>query len=145
MAGQEKKLIRLPDQGIISGVAAGFADYFEMDVTMMRLLFVLFTLVSGGTIIVAYIVLALVMPTPDGIKTAAADVGERLNSFVDEIKTSGRTERASNLFGVGLILFGLWVLVGQFFPDWMKFQWRLLWPSLIVLFGVWMIMRSKKS
>ena len=48
---------------MVAGVIAGFAEYFVVDVTMLRVLFVLFVLVTGffpG--VVAYIVAVFIMP-----------------------------------------------------------------------------------
>lgn len=48
---------------MIAGVIAGFADYFKVDVTMLRIVFVLFVLATGlfpG--VIGYIVAVLIMP-----------------------------------------------------------------------------------
>jgi len=58
-----KTLKRIPSKGIIAGVIAGFADYFVVDVTMLRVLYVLFVLVTGffpG--VIAYFIAILIMP-----------------------------------------------------------------------------------
>ncbi|MEM9773359.1 MAG: PspC domain-containing protein [Chloroflexota bacterium] len=54
------KLMRSAN-GQLAGVAAGLAKYFDIDVTIVRLLFVLFTLLGGPGILV-YIIMAIVMP-----------------------------------------------------------------------------------
>ncbi len=46
----------------IAGVALGFAHYFDMDPTLMRILWVTLTLLSGGMVLVAYIVAWILMP-----------------------------------------------------------------------------------
>ena len=46
---------------MIAGVCGGVAEYFNVDPTLVRLLFVLFAL-AGGPGLLVYIVLALVMP-----------------------------------------------------------------------------------
>ncbi len=45
----------------VSGVCGGIAEYFNLDSTVVRLAWVLFTFL-GGSGIIAYIVAALVMP-----------------------------------------------------------------------------------
>lgn len=45
----------------IFGVCSGLADYFEMDPTVMRLIFLVMLLVFG-TGVLLYIILAIVMP-----------------------------------------------------------------------------------
>ena len=54
-----KRLYKSNDKKIC-GVCAGFADYFDIDPTVVRLLWVIFTL-AGGSGILAYIVAAIVM------------------------------------------------------------------------------------
>ena len=56
-----RRLSRRPDDGPIAGVCAGIAEYFDIDPVIVRLAFVLFTL-AGGVGILAYIVLAVVLP-----------------------------------------------------------------------------------
>ena len=49
---------------MLLGVCGGLAEYFDIDATLIRILFVLGALAGGSTILV-YIVLAIVMPAPD--------------------------------------------------------------------------------
>ena len=57
----KKKLYKSLIDKKICGVCGGIAEYFEMDSTLVRLAWVLFT-VLGGSGLIAYIVAALVMP-----------------------------------------------------------------------------------
>ena len=57
----EKKLRKNKKAGTISGVCAGIADYFNIDVAIVRLVWVLLAMVYGGGIL-AYIICALIMP-----------------------------------------------------------------------------------
>lgn len=59
-----KKLTKSATDRRWSGVAGGLAEYFEVDSTLMRLLFVVFTL-AGGPGLLLYIVLAIVLPEAD--------------------------------------------------------------------------------
>lgn len=58
----EKKLYRNEHDKAIAGVASGLADYMQIDVTIVRLLFVLTTIFLAGSGILAYIVLWIVAP-----------------------------------------------------------------------------------
>ena len=64
----KKTLYRLPKQGKIAGVCAGLADYFDMDVTLMRVLFVVAAFVTGGFGLLLYIILAIILPVSGGAK-----------------------------------------------------------------------------
>lgn len=56
-----KKLYRSRTNKMIGGVCAGLADYFKIDPTWMRLLFILFLLLGGSALLV-YIVMWIVVP-----------------------------------------------------------------------------------
>lgn len=57
----EKRLYKSNSDKKLDGVCAGIAEYFGMDPTVIRLLWVLATLFVGAGIL-AYIVAAIVMP-----------------------------------------------------------------------------------
>lgn len=57
----EKKLYRSSENKKICGVCAGLAEYFDFDVTIMRIIFLLLMFAFGGGVL-AYLICALVMP-----------------------------------------------------------------------------------
>ncbi|MVA76372.1 PspC domain-containing protein [Auraticoccus sp. F435] len=60
---QPRQLHRSRDQRIVAGVCGGVADYLNMDPTLVRVVFVALTLVTGGAVgLIAYLVGALVVP-----------------------------------------------------------------------------------
>jgi phage shock protein PspC (stress-responsive transcriptional regulator) len=68
-----RKLYRLQEGRKIAGVCAGLAAFAEIDVSLVRLGFILGAFFTGGMLIAAYIVLVLVMPvarTPEEIAAA---------------------------------------------------------------------------
>ncbi len=68
-----RRLTRSHDRKV-AGVAAGIAEYFDLDPTLVRLAFVALALLGGGAL-VAYIVLWIVMPEPRGDAPAAGAAG----------------------------------------------------------------------
>ena len=48
------------------GVCGGIADYFDIDSTIVRLIFVFLTLCGGFPGVAAYLIAALVMPEDPG-------------------------------------------------------------------------------
>lgn len=56
-----KKLYRSSTDKKIAGVCGGLAEYFDMDPTLMRILWVVFVL-AGGSGILAYIIAWIIMP-----------------------------------------------------------------------------------
>ena len=62
-----KKLYRSKD-AMIGGVCAGIADYFSIDKTVVRVGYMLITLVTGGFLgIAAYIACMFIIPIDDDI------------------------------------------------------------------------------
>jgi phage shock protein C len=57
----ERRLVRSDDR-MIGGVCAGIADYLGVDVTMVRLLTVVATILGFGSVLVAYLVAWVLMP-----------------------------------------------------------------------------------
>ncbi len=57
----KKRLMKAQNEQMIFGVAAGIADYLNIDPAIVRLLFVLMAL-TGGHGLLIYLILAVVMP-----------------------------------------------------------------------------------
>jgi len=57
----EKRLVRSKKDQMIAGVAGGLAEYFDIDVVLVRVAFVALALL-GGPGVLLYIILWIVMP-----------------------------------------------------------------------------------
>jgi len=57
----EKRFYKSKTDKKLAGVCAGVAEYFEVDPTLVRLIWVVFTF-AGGAGILAYIIAAIIMP-----------------------------------------------------------------------------------
>lgn len=57
-----KRLYRSKKERIIGGVCGGLAEYFEVDPTIVRLLWVLLTLISLGGGILVYLIAWIIVP-----------------------------------------------------------------------------------
>jgi len=57
-----KQLTRSTTNRMIAGVCAGLGEYLNIDPTVVRLLFVLGFFLSGGGVLVAYLILAVIVP-----------------------------------------------------------------------------------
>lgn len=58
---------------MIAGVCAGFAEYFNIDPAVVRIVFLLFVLWGGGGVL-AYIICWIVVPTESSIETDSEKV-----------------------------------------------------------------------
>lgn len=57
-----KKLYRLRDGGVVCGVCAGLAAYFDIDVLIIRILFVGLTILTHGAWILVYFIMVMFVP-----------------------------------------------------------------------------------
>lgn len=154
-----KKLYRNQHNKVIGGVASGLADYFEVDVVIFRLIFVLLALVGGGGVL-GYIILWIVVPsnpqqhqyqyanagtseqTPPETENSEKKSSEEQNTHPEADK-NGRN--AGLTAGVILIFIGLFFLATHMIP-WFNFH--DFWPLLLIIGGVFIIepnlLNSKK-
>ena len=69
-----KKITRLKNNRMIAGVCSGFAEYFNVDLIIVRLLFMALSPIYGSGLI-AYLVCALMIP--EGEEASGENEGER--------------------------------------------------------------------
>jgi phage shock protein PspC (stress-responsive transcriptional regulator) len=70
-----KRLYRNKSNQMLAGVCSGIADYLDVDTTIIRLIFVLFTFLGGGGLWI-YIVLWIIMPERPAASDVIIDAGE---------------------------------------------------------------------
>ncbi len=58
----DKKLYRSRSQKMVGGVCGGMAEYFDLDVSVIRILWVIGTLLSAGVGILVYLIMLIVFP-----------------------------------------------------------------------------------
>ncbi|RYE02886.1 MAG: PspC domain-containing protein [Sphingobacteriaceae bacterium] len=146
----EKKLYRDESRKVIAGVCAGLADYFSIDVTIVRLLFVLTLIYHGGGTLI-YIVLWIVMPKRISVLNepvvdyTVRDESRPYQSFKikPQPKVNINNKDAANIGGTVLILLGVFFLLDQLdlVPYW--FDLEKFWPVILVVIGLGLIFRSK--
>lgn len=73
-----KKLTKSANNRVVSGVIGGIGEFFNIDPTILRIIFVILIFIGYGTVIPVYIVAILIIPDPSG-KMA---LGERAKTKV---------------------------------------------------------------
>lgn len=76
-----KVLVRSRKGRMVAGVCAGLADYFGMDVTLVRVIVAVIAVITGGLGVLAYLAAWAIIPD-EGEKTSIADnlVGSKQNT-----------------------------------------------------------------
>lgn len=88
-----KKLYRNPDEKVIGGVANGLATYLDLDVTVIRVLFVL-SIFLGGSGLLLYIVLWIILPEAKTITDKVQMEGEKVT--LENIDSSIKKAKAKD-------------------------------------------------
>ncbi len=125
------RLYRSRTNKMIGGVAGGLAEYFNVDVILMRLLFIVIFL-AGGSGVLIYIILWIIMPLEPYSKMESK-LNDRENA--PEKKDNNRTF----IVGVSLIVIGFLFLFNTLFP---QFHIKELWPLVLIVIGAMLIVNE---
>jgi phage shock protein C len=111
-----RRLTRARSQATVAGVCAGIADYFDVDVVLVRAAWVVFSIVPGAIIggVIAYLAAWLVIP--DGAASEPAPQGRRLTRSTTDSRVAGVCGGLAEYFGVDATPIRLlWIVVSVLF------------------------------
>jgi phage shock protein C len=157
---------------VIAGVCGGLGEYFGVDATFVRLLFVLLTIFQGIGLL-AYIVLWIVMPRESSLDLAPRDVvRENFDNLRSEAEQWGdqfrgtpgtpapppmtaegeiptyavaprTTANRQLLAGLTLLVLGVLFLLDNLHVFWW-FNWGQMWPVLLIVIGLFLIYQRSR-
>ena len=155
-----RKLFRSDEDRIIAGVCGGLGEYFEVDSTIVRIIFIL--LAFGGIGVLLYITLLFIMPTRHMAKTGNAkeDIKNNAEKVAEDVKAAAKDWKETYKqgewhhhewrgdgrvwMGVVLLVIGIIFL----FDTWKIFPWLNfghLWPILLIILGFVIIGRHSNG
>jgi len=150
----DNRLYRSTTEKMLGGVCAGLGNYLRIDVTLVRLFFVVLTMV-GGFGPVLYFILWVVVP-PEG-HTHVPGQSENFDSeefkeragmvrddFVNAVKAPN--QNAIRFIGIALVLAGGFMILKQFDIPWLSWlNSGVVWAGLILLAGVALLVRGTRG
>jgi phage shock protein PspC (stress-responsive transcriptional regulator) len=151
-----RRLYRSRHDSVLGGVAGGVAEYLDVDPSIVRIIWAVLAIVTGGLFLLLYIVMWIVVPEspyaagppPGGVTSppassgdpGAAPAGAPAEPAAYAPAYGGppprHRPRGSNgalIFGLILIGAGVWFLIEQYLP---AFDRRFVWPVTLVLLGL---------
>ena len=134
-----KKLHRSRHNRVIAGVCAGLAEYFNIDIALMRVLFVVAT-ICGSFGFWMYVILWIVVPEEYSLES-----GETIDITPKEEPDGKNDKKPVNgamIASMILIFIGLVALIDNFTP--LAWIWK-LWPVPIIVIGVMILINSLKN
>lgn len=157
-----KKLYRSNTDKMIGGVSGGIAEYFEIDPTIVRILFVLAVFFGGGGLI-AYIILWIIVPEKPYIFPGTQQTQtENQTDFSEQHENSETKEQnstssngplnyaafqqkqksnSSSVAGIVLIVIGGLFLLNNFIP---RFNFSDFWPFILIAVGIALLLNVKR-
>jgi phage shock protein PspC (stress-responsive transcriptional regulator) len=142
----EKRLYRSRKWRVFGGVAGGLAEYFNLDPILMRVIFVIITLINGIGILL-YIILWIVMPE------VPFEVAYNVNTDGETQKPEGTEPNLSSIHvkseGKGRIVIGsvLIIIGGLFFLERLipSFDFEDFLPAVLIIIGLALIWNSVRK
>lgn len=159
----QKRLYRSRDDRLISGVCGGLAKYFDIDPVIVRVITIVVALVTSGVGILAYIIMAIVVPLESSqvsepkeivkenveeIKQTASQLGEEIRSTFERKEgapeeTAKFRHRGLNVLGITIIVIGILCLLASFnLFGWLN--WGRLWPLILIAIGLLVIFSVRR-
>ena len=145
------RLYRSNRDRIIAGVAGGLAEYFNLDIALVRLLWVLGFFLGGGGII-AYIAAWIIIPDEKDLTNAGYSsnkeveggvvIEETANDQEQTEKQNKTKERNQRIFGAILIGIGIFLLLNGSFRFLLSHN---IWPLLLIGLGLLILFQKAKE
>jgi len=149
---------------MIWGVCGGLAEYFNIDPTIVRLVAIL-SILCGGFGIVAYIIMAIVVPLEGSttaqpeqtvkenvqeMKQTATEIGKEIQSTFGkeaskESQPAGSYHRSVSILGIIIIVIGVIFLVATLGGFWGWFHWVFIWPVILIIIGLLIIFSRRRK
>lgn len=144
MENNTKRLERSRTNRVIAGVCAGLADYFKIDIALMRVLFVVAT-ICGSFGFWMYVILWIVVPEenilgPGNINENSYD--DTIDITPNEAREEKKSVNGAMIASLILIFIGVMALVDNFTP--IAWVWK-LWPVPLIIIGVILLINSTKN
>jgi phage shock protein PspC (stress-responsive transcriptional regulator) len=129
---------------VLGGVAGGVAEYLDADPAIVRIIWAILAIVTGGIFLVLYIVMWIVVPeTPVSTTVASVDAAPGA-TVVQGPAPQPRRGSGSGAMVFGLILVGLgaYFLIDEYLP---QVDVNSLWPIGLVVLGLALLVNSLRG
>jgi phage shock protein C len=132
-----KRLYKSRADKMIDGICGGFAEYLEVDSTLVRLAFVLLAFMGGFGVLLYFIAMIVMPVNPGQVSAAPVDSSRR---------EPGNT---GTFWGILLIVVGgLWFLTNvgfRLWSHWWHLPWGLAVPILLIFVGAYLLAQNSKG
>lgn len=133
----ERQLYRSKGNRMLAGVCGGVAEYFGIDPTVVRLIWVLVTLTYGVGLI-AYIIAAIVIPERGYDSYTGSQEQYSSGSYDNAVgpdKPAASDNKLNIIIGGALVVLGALAITRRY----IHIDLSLLWPLILIVIGAFII------
>lgn len=139
---ETKRLSKSKRDRYILGVCGGVAEYFDIDPTIVRVLWVV-SIFMGGAGFVAYVVAALLMPKPEGGEHEEEDHADKTGNL--RYILSGVLLVLGILFVIDQLQYVNFKEKGWDIIRYVHFPWELIWPLALIALGIYIAVSGPRK
>lgn len=137
-----KELHRSTTNKVLGGVCGGLGEYLNIDPTIVRVLFIIVS-VFGGTGVIAYFLMWLVIPSTDSKGDLLETNMEEIKQTFEGMANKHKGEKKQNSgFAWFLVLLGIIFLLHNF-GYLNSFDFGKVWPAFLIIFGLLLLLKRK--
>ncbi len=144
---------------MLGGVCGGLGEYFTIDPTLVRIVYILVTVATGLLLGIAlYIVLWLIVPSEasvgksvrESLRENVGDMAQSARNISGEVQATFQRNSAEGarrvdpavLAGLLLVIIGVLFLLGNLdLLAWL--HWARFWPLILILIGLVLLLRRQ--
>ena len=129
------RLYRSPDDRMLAGVAGGLAEILDVDPSIIRIVWAVLILLTGGLALLVYIVMAIVVPERPIEVEGRQAAGQAASASPGRARRNDRSDgvRGGLVAGLVLIVIGGFFLARELIPS---FDLGFWWPTVAIGLGV---------
>ena len=141
---ESKTLYRSAQNKIIAGVAGGIGEYFQIDPTIIRIIFIILTLFHGSGLLI-YIIMWVILPprsqlstkNEDTLKENISEIKAKAKSFAHTLNFRESSSREDSRFwwAILIIVLGFFFLFRNF-GIFDEFDLGKFWPVILIVLGL---------
>ena len=129
-----KRLTRSRRDRVFGGICGGLASYLEWDTVLVRVAWVVLTVLSVGSGIALYLLAWLIVPLED------------LEAHEEPVRQTAPRSDTRTVLGVLAVVIGLLALSSAFLPwFWKMSSFRMVGPLVLILIGAVLLLRPSAA
>lgn len=144
------QLYRSETNRMIGGVAGGLGEYFNIDPTIVRIIFIILTLLHGSGLLI-YILMWILIPSesqinetsPNTVKNNVEEIKKRTQSFAHSLRFKNTHSQENSRFWWAILIIALgFFFLFRNFGIFDALELGRFWPMILIIVGLIFLLRK---